>query len=140
VHLRSRSNICHCIPAGALAAPARFAADTAMLMFACVALAFFCAARTRDRAQLERCVQDGLVRSCAPRAERAHGSADVRAVETQTDALLKLVNVLLSNARIGAADARLLAFKTLLDAANKFVADAPARIGMLCDHLSCKHL
>src|SRR5262249_49580264 len=114
-----------------LLAPAALCrAHLAMLMVACVLLAFLGANPARQRAGLDHCPQDLLVGSCAARGERSGCAANVGAIEVEPYALAEPRHVVFGDAGIGTSGARLRAGEARLDACDQRLADAAFQVRM----------
>jgi hypothetical protein len=104
-----------------------------------VVLTLLAAQPARGAAHLEHLAKHLLVRSRAPRANRSGNGANVRAIEIQTNALAKILNLILSEARIRARNAHLGARITLFNAIDERVIDVALHIPMRADHFPGLH-
>lgn len=137
--MTAASDVIHGRFARLLTAAAFLRANSAVLVLARVALAFFRARAACERADFECGLQHRLVRARAPRGQRARRDAEVGAIHVEPDALPKVLHHFLRKTRICAADARLRARETLLDTPHERLTDVAANIRMSADHLLSLH-
>lgn len=104
-----------------LAAAAGFGADPAMLMHVGMPLALLGADTAGQFARGKLGDDHGFIAAGAAGSDVGRCGADVSAIEIDTDALTKLGDHILTEARVGARRADLGAFETLLDAPDEGV-------------------
>ena len=133
-------NISHRIHTRAFASAAGLGTDAAVLVFACMALAFFRTASACEVAKLEGHSQHRFVAACTSSCECAGGGTHICAVKIEPDALPEFLNHVLRKASIGAADAGLCAFKTLFDTAYERLAHVAAHVRVSGYHVAGFHV
>jgi hypothetical protein len=111
-----------------------------VLVFACMALAFFGTASAREVAKLEGHSQHRFVAACASSCQCARGGTHICAVEIEADALPEFLNHVFRKASIGATDAGLGAFETLFNTAYERLTHVATHVRMSGDHVASSHL
>lgn len=115
-------------------------ADLAVLVTAGVLFAFRRARCTGGFAELDRLAQDFLIRSRSSRGERAHGIANIGAIEIQANALPQHLDTRLCDAGIGARNTHLRTREAFIHAVNERRAVIAFDVGMRGDHFLRVHL
>lgn len=105
-----------------------------------VALALLAGCTARQSTGLERCGDDAEIGLGLSRDDAAGGCARIGAIETEADAADQVPNVVLREARIGAACAGNGAVEAVVDAAQERLAIDAGRVWMRLDDLSSGHL
>ena len=130
-----RANRSHRYLAGIFTAAAVLRADSAMLVFASVTLAFLGTSRARDLTGFNCRAQDVFVRARSARGQGAGGFAQISTIQIETNALTQALDHRLRKTRICARDAGLCAGKALIDASHERRAEIALHIGMGRNHL-----
>jgi hypothetical protein len=123
-----------------LAPAADFGADPTVLVMRGVPAALLGTGATCRCARLDRCSDDAEIRFGLPGHNATSRVAEVCAVKAEANAADELHDVLLAEARIGAARASRGTVEALVDTAEHQIAIEAGRSGMLLDHLSSCHV
>lgn len=129
----------HRLLAGLLAGAARLCADPAMLVVLRMLLALRGAQLAREHADIELAAQQLHLWLLLPRQNAPSRSANVTAILVEPDAAAEHVDLLFTETRVRACDARLRAIEASVDASSEALHGHNNRGGIGFDHLGRVH-